>query len=75
MQRIYLSSDDFYCDSTRTLDFMCVEFLCFNNFFKCGRWFEKEESSELANSSVNLVQQSRFHLRTEAESSLRNVVS
>jgi hypothetical protein len=80
IQRIYLSSDDFYSDSTLVLGLIHVEFLFWLNFCRWFvLWFVYPISywcrcPEIGTSSIDWVLLSRFYLKTETESSSQNVV-
>jgi hypothetical protein len=81
IQRIYLSSEDICSDRTPLLGFVCVcvcVCVCvWNVCLNCRRRFVLScvgAAVRRQTSSIALVQLSRFHLKTETESSLRNVV-
>jgi hypothetical protein len=46
----------------------------FHVFLVCGVWFYLKDLRFFPNSPIDWLQLSRFHLKTETESSLRNVL-
>jgi hypothetical protein len=85
IQIIYLSNDDIYSDSTVLLGLTLVVYLTILMFVLtladglCCDWFVYRilcwcRCPEIGTSSIDWAQLSRFHLKTETESSFGNVV-